>query len=423
MQKVILSAVLIALGGAIAVAGHHHGNEWTRIDLPTESIIAGGPWTLEQSAASTALPSAGYCVGGVQQTNPGIERMQPYYFPFTVGSGEHLQGYFDYRPKDNNEAIVAAVSDDAGRSWTFQQEVLRLTNDCPASDAVTRGNDDGQGHPFVLAIDGVTRLYTLDRTAGNIDSLGLVVHALTPTPAAPLSPAPALQDVPQRTTGLLSPDGIFAVVPGAQPTTVLYLQKQLGGDVTFPAAQQCPGKSANHDVVTLRLASTVDGVSFTDLGPVSGLNDSTTVAPDGVRWVGPRGGVVRFEDGRYGLFFSGGSCIDNDSDAFHFVGYAESYDARNWHIVNGMNNPIASVVPVTINGATIPAKAPVVGTTQGWFAGRVYGPSLTLLGGRAITLTFAGYHTAKPKNDMGDYRSIGRVFLRAAHELNPGDDD
>jgi hypothetical protein len=423
MRRVILSAALVAAGGAVAVAAHHHGNEWSRIDLPTESIIAGGPWTLEQAAASTALPSAGYCVGGVQQTNPAIERMQPYYFPLTVGSGEHLQGYFDYRPKDNNEAIVAAVSDDAGRSWTFQQEVLRLTNDCPASEAVTRGNDDGQGHPFVLAVGGVTRLYTLDRSAGNVDAAGLVVHALAPSPAAPLTPAPALLDVPQRTTGLLSPDGIFAVVPGAQPTTVLYLQKQLQGDVSFPAAQQCPGKSANHDVVTVRLASTVDGVSFTDLGAVSGLNDSTTVAADGMRWVGPRGTVVRFADGRFGLFFSGGSCIDNDSDAFHFIGYAESNDARSWHIVNGMNNPIASVAPVTVGGVTIPATTPVVGTTQGWFSGRVYGPSVTLLGGRAVTLTFAGYHTAKPKNDMGDYRSIGRVLLRAAHELSTCDDD
>jgi len=60
---------------------------------------------------------------------------------------------------------------------------------------------------------------------------------------APLSPAPANLDVPQRTVGLLNPDGIIAEAPGVFPKTILYLQKQVNGDRTgttaLPVAQQC----------------------------------------------------------------------------------------------------------------------------------------------------------------------------------------
>ena len=78
------------------------------------------------------LKSAGYCdAKGNQAGNPGTERMQPYYFPVVTGRGKHLQGYFDYRPKDTDEAIVAASSSDAGYTWNFQQKVLELRTTCP----------------------------------------------------------------------------------------------------------------------------------------------------------------------------------------------------------------------------------------------------------------------------------------------------
>ena len=48
------------------------------------------------------------------------------------------------------------------------------------------------------------------------------------------------------------------------------------------------------------------------------------------------------------LLFSGGNCIDGDSDAFHFIGYAESSDLLNWTVINGIDHPIASVFAVTI---------------------------------------------------------------------------
>ena len=66
---------------------------------------------------------------------------------------------------------------------------------------------------------------------------------------------------------------------------------------------------------------------------------------------------------------------------------------------------------------TIPFVNPVVGNTQGFFAGRVYAPSGPLAGERDVTVFFAGYHTAKPKNGLGDYRTIGRVSLHSSEDI------
>ena len=52
---------------------------------------------------------------------------------------------------------------------------------------------------------------------------------------------------------------------------------------------------------------------------------------------------------------------------------------------------------------------------MGWFSGRVYAPSATLFDNHDITVVFAGYHTPKPKNGLGDYRTIGRVSLHSDH--------
>ncbi len=399
---------------------------WTSNGTPVEAQITGGPWTLEQSGAAVGLKSAGYCDSlGNQIGNPGTERMQPYYFPFIAGGGSHLQGYFDWRPKDTDEGVVAAVSEDAGFTWTFQQKVLELRTTCPTNpnadpdgdnDFISPNNsdnvdDDGQGHQFVMNVAGHTYLYTLIRANGYIDSADLVIHDLTPQPGLPLNGAPAMTDAPTdqtpglpepafHTTGLLNPDGILGVVPGSSPLTIIYEQKILKGDKSFPAAQLCVtnwssfyaqnGKlSPNDDITYLRLASTVDGVNFTDLGPLQGLNDPTTVSLTGTRWLATAGTILKTTSGRYGLLFSGGNCIDADSDAFHYIGYAESGDLTHWNVVNGINNPIASVFPATLsvdaNGVpatgagtspvTIPASTPVVGNTLGFFAGRVYAPS------------------------------------------------
>src|SRR5215470_19885632 len=135
--SVVGVVILLAMFSTAALAGDGDGDRdrlvrWTRNGAPTEAAIKGGPWTLEQSGAANGLKSVGYCDSkGNQIGNPGTERMQPYYFPVVSGHGKHLQGYFDYRPKDIDEAIAAAWSDDAGQSWNFQQLVLQLRTTCP----------------------------------------------------------------------------------------------------------------------------------------------------------------------------------------------------------------------------------------------------------------------------------------------------
>jgi hypothetical protein len=481
VKKMFLAAAMGLIVPAVTLAqgfSHHEGSvKWTSNGAPTPTAITGGPWTLEQSGAANGLKSSGYCdSNGNQIGNTGTERMEPYYFPVVVGHGKHLQGYFDWRPKDTDEGVVAANSDDAGLTWTFQQLVLQLRTTCPNQvnkepdgDKETapnpnnsdNGDDDGQGHQFIIKIAGHTYLYTLVRAAGHIDSDDLSMHDLSPVPGQPLNGAPALTDAstdslnlpetPIHTHGLLNPDGILGIVPGSSPLKVIYEQKILSGDNTgstaFPASAQCNtfwanyyannpfGTAVNDDITYLRLASTTDGINFTDLGALQGLNDPTTVSLMGTRWLATAGTILRLEDGRYGLLFSGGGCVDGDSDAFHYIGYAESSDLFRWSVVNGINNPIISTSPVTLTvnamgvpatgsgtqSVTIPANPAIVGNTQGFFAGRVYAPSATSFDPSDITVIFAGYHTQKPKNGLGDYRTIGRVSLHASQPVSIGD--
>src|SRR5260370_12005362 len=104
------------------------------------------------------------------------------------------------------------------------------------------------------------------------------------------------------------------------------------------------------------------------------------------------------------MFFGAGNCLDNDSDGFHFIGYAETnsevtaqVDRRAWHVVNGLDNPILSTDTVTdpAGPRAYPANPPVVaatgadalspaqvapftppgpGYTTNFFSGRVYDP-------------------------------------------------
>lgn len=480
-----------ALLGAWALATHAQGTHttsWTRNSAPAETYVVGGPWTLEQSGAAVGLKSAGYCnKAGNQVPNPGTQRMQPYYFPFIVGHGSHLQGYFDYRPKDTDEAVAAAYSDDAGHTWNFQQKVLELRTTCPNQvqkdpdgdkdngpdpNNSDNGDDDGQGHQFILKIAGHTYLYTLDRAVNHIDVDDLYIHELSPEPGLPLNGAPAMNDGPTDSTttqlenafhtkGLLNPDGILGVVPGTWPVKIIYEQKILSGDNTpptaFPASQQCNtfwsyfyannpnGTGVNDDITYLRLAETTDGVNFKDDGPLQGLNDPTDVTATGLRWLATAGTILKLDGGKYGLLFSGGGCIDGDSDAFHFIGYAESRDLLHWTIMNGINNPLVSTSTFTItvdsNGLpifppstatgtaiTVPSTTAVAGSPMGWYWGRVYAPSAALDGHHDLTVIFAGYHTPKPKNGLGDYRTIGRVSLHTNANIldastNAGEDE
>jgi hypothetical protein len=111
-------------------------------------------------------------------------------------------GLFDWRPKDIDEALVVAESDDYGVTWYFMQTVLELHPDytnpisggysasstdtgCPASITATNGGDDGWGHAAIIQLPGAGNvktgqfLYMLDRSAGNVDVAPLKVINLT----------------------------------------------------------------------------------------------------------------------------------------------------------------------------------------------------------------------------------------------------
>ena len=192
-----------------------------------------------------------------------------------------------------------------------------------------------------LAANGAT---PIDNTSGNwrFDEINVLgTSSLSSTiPTAP------------KTIGLINPDGILAQVPNVFPLKVLYIDKALNGDYSFPATQQgglsSSGAAAKHDLSSVRKATSTDGVHWTDFGLVSGLNDPTTVSPHSVRYVAQRFSGPSWRTAKWGLFFGGGNCLDGDSDAFHAIMYAESSNLTTWTIYNGIDgNPIASVSPTT----------------------------------------------------------------------------
>jgi hypothetical protein len=468
---------------------------------------------------SGATPKrASYVTGAKFETAAGTDPMvpmAPFYFPLVYtttntttgnafGGKSPLIGLFDWRPKDIDEGLVVAESDDNGQTWYFMQKVLELHADytdpasggysasstdtgCPSAITGTNATtasvngatgDEGWGHAAIIQLPGAGNaktgqfLYMLDRNSANMPGTttpyvdNAPLHAINLTGSSNKFPiwntnattagandiksistalanttGSATPVVVHDTVGLLNPDGIMAVFPTAataaagSPVTVLYVQKILGGDNTgstaLPAAQQCTkapfsGK-LNHDISNVRLATTTDGINFTDLGIVSGLNDPTTVDYNKTRWVSPRGTLVDINgDGSvWGLYFSAGNCLDGDSDAFHFIGYAESTDKMNWTVYNDINSPIASVNTITTTNqadgtmVTVPAHAPVF-ATQSWFAQRLYAPSATQIDSTHLSLTFAGYGVQGPNTDLLNYRQIGNVVLTVSKSLPAG---
>ncbi len=694
-RRAKLAGILATVVGSVMLISNQAQAQqtavWSEQSAPLVTNLNGGPWNLSQGAPYTPASNTGattsggavsgtttYCnpktaVLGAAITNPNTVQnpMQPFYFPFVTGRGLSLQGYFDYRPRNIDEAIVAATSSDGGMTWNFQQQVENLTSYCPTTDSnggSANGNDDGVGHPFVVSFGGAGFLYLLDRRNGHVDSDGLFVHTLTPKAGAPLNNIPAAAEVqppttnviatwdltnyaaagikfpvgnpagptpsvsnvtagqptptslalgmtnnytfpttksgsattytgsvdaedltvtgdgtdpnpqslawrirgegnnangqgngwntaapqytqgaqylistvgysnivfeydwyttaqavrdlqaqytvdgstwtnvgpvqvapagggyfpqitinfpalgiasvnnnpnfgirlvttydtsagapvpatytaatlsapgapvvinnnsgnwrfdeinvlgtaigaspvalPTKTTGLVNPDGILAQAPNVYPLKVLYVDKTLNGDYTFPTAQQCPAAGAsgsiNHDTEYIHLATSPDGVHWTDAGAVNGLNDPTTISNTGIRYMAPNGSLVKLPGGKWGLFFGGGNCLDGDSDGFHAIMYAESADLVNWTVYNGISNPIATVDP------TVSA---VLGSTQTWFTGRVYNPQATWNSANSINLVFTGYDAAYSA-DISDYRTIGHAVLSTTATL------
>ena len=201
-RRLAVSAVALAVGAALLVpatalaAGRHHGGSpttWTLSGQVTPATLKGGPWTLGQAPATYGSPTAGYCdAAGNVTRNPGTELFQPAYFPNVTGSGKHLHGFFDYRPKDTDEAVLAAKSDDGGKTWTYQGQALESQKgQCPGPAL----NDDGQGHPTVLHVDGKDFLYTLTRPTADTPGSQLLVRRIDADAKNPLAKLPSAQAV------------------------------------------------------------------------------------------------------------------------------------------------------------------------------------------------------------------------------------
>jgi hypothetical protein len=163
---------------------------------------AAGATPYPSGVAGTPGPLPGYCASEGPSPESGSPLRQPagsslpmapYYFPDVVRNSDgSLTGYFDYRPKDADEAITVARSSDDGKSWSTDGEALEENSGyCPTADV----SDDGQGHPFVTSVAGDTDLYTLQRPAGDNTGVGLLVHHVDPAAADPLSALPASEPV------------------------------------------------------------------------------------------------------------------------------------------------------------------------------------------------------------------------------------
>ena len=520
MSRTSSAALALAAGLFITPVWADHGSRLTINYEPgslVEATINHGPWTLHESGpfahdasgivpkgagppyTGSGTPYADYCSGGQLSVNHGVSLMQPYYFPFVRQRRGVLEGFFDYRPRNEQEATVEAISNDWGATWLFLSERLALNPYCPwdptdpdnlnvsvngmktpyGSSSANAG-DNGQGHPTVLRIKDDQYVYTLNRANGHIDSDELVVHKLTPSPAgsiarlpeygfvSPLASGgyPTLDSEALSTDGLqrvvtlggtaykVGPDAEMGAVPFDDDTALVYVEKQLNLDTAYgyPSCAPTPAwaltnldngkpRKANHDVTTVRVATTKDGIHYAQVGAATGLNDPATAALNGIRYLGS-GSIIKLSDGRYGMFFGAGNCLDNDSDGFHFIGYAETTnrvrkakDLLSWKIINGLDNPILSTDTVTdpsgprpyplnapivnVTGAdaltaaqVAPFTPPAPGYNTNFFSGRVYDPQALYTDSQIVTIVFAGYNTPQPSNNLGDYRTIGRFQLR-----------
>ncbi len=507
MRRHRLASALLAVvpaGALLVSAGPAHAagtNPWSPTGgaTPGLSTITGGPWTLNQAKATYANPlgdpasPARYCLNPTtsptdmngtinEHLNPNgtatptpTDLMSPFYFPLIAsndGRG-NLTGLFDWRPKDNNEAVTEAVSHDNGKTWTSvsstagSTDVLRYRSTCYATP---NSDDNGQGHANNIKIGKRNYLYTFDRGA-NADSAGLLIHKVgsfgdvTNLPHDerlggqtygndttigaqsddPLTPSadPALLKsggVTTRTSGLINPDGILGVVPGSKTGSLLpdgttlpggavevaYLEKDLNYFAGNDTANACTKantdartqKKPNEDRTLLRIAYTVNGVNFKDAGAINFTNElsANTTSATATRFIGVDGTVLQYTDGTYGLFFSGGNCSDGDSDAYGYIGYAHSNGAtpNSFTIDNGYSNAFA--------GLHTDYSFPQ-GGTRSYYTGRTYAPQVVASAdGRSAQLLFSGYQydkpttdlsTTEPKTGAAQYRNILYVPLTA----------
>jgi hypothetical protein len=357
MKEIELALCVGAALFAPVVVGTSAGQsaQWTASSSPVQSTIAGGPWTLSQGGSSskggaydgtTPYCTPGNSGGGTELMNPAstVNPFNPYYFPFIVGSGQSVKGYFDYRPKNINEAVVAATSTNAGQSWTFEQMVEQLTTECPNSDANTAndaagnpaGNDDGEGHPSVISIGGTTLLYTLDRRTPHVDSDGLIVHQILPRGANALNPLPANNPFMRPPTSNVIAGWNFNSLSGTQltpaPSTNSVMTSKtpsastlgMTNSYTYSTSPTTTGSVDGSDVTGTTLSSDPAGVQANNIAP----NDNNAWR---VRGAGGKAGKTGDGNG-WNLAAppcTQGAEFDVDTTGYHYIIF--QYD---WYTTN-----------------------------------------------------------------------------------------
>lgn len=250
----------------------------------------------------TPGPLPGYCASGGPnpETGPVLPQpagatlpMQPYYFPFVTraGDGRGLLGYFDYRPKDTDEAIVAARSTDGGRTWKVLGQALELNTGFCASGNT---DDDGQGHPFALSVGHRRLLYTINRPTADHLGAGLLVHRLGDDPRHPLAGLPASEPVGMGGSTAATAAAAIPAGPGGAGATLtvgstanfempgrlhvggatLYCSDNAGTATTFTG---CVSSGSSTVAVNAGDALTADPVV-----PATARQTTGLLAPDGI---------------------------------------------------------------------------------------------------------------------------------------------
>ncbi len=282
--------------------------EFSSISTPNLSVYPGsatkgnpsGSLPYATGFAGTPGPLAGYCSNGGPNPETGtVERqpvgsilpMSPYYFPYVMRNPNDpnvLTGFFDYRPKDSDEAIVVANSFDNGNTWHFVDEKLELNpNVCP--DGIQ--NDNGQGHPYVQQVSGTPGnptgaydLYTLNRVSGDALGQGLLIHKLDWTTSSKYPWGDPIQNLPAAEAVDAGPNPNNEQTAGTPPGYSNQITE--AGITTASSAVVVPNYQENQAGVTIKVASTANfanlkggpGGQLVDVGAgtsYSNLGDST----------------------------------------------------------------------------------------------------------------------------------------------------